>query len=516
MWNQKSIFSSKKGGDTEASAPADATGNAEDAVAPPQDQKATPHVGAGKSMVDEAINAAQEALSSTRLSSFFSSSSSKMTDDVVESDNELPSSVTNTEQAEPKASEPTIEKKYAFNPDYKWPNLFEEADAMLQASLLIYVYADLRRLAREGKLSDGANEKVFDLPMPALTCMSIIEQNEEALARWNDEKDIKICREALRAIHERTEITEQGLELAQGVEHIMSMSTLEHFSDTNSEKELVFAIGVDRWYRRITVAFRGSVTANDFLTDACISMVDRPNPVYEFDEDNQDENIKLHSGFYEYLLETSEERERTVSKFDEVMAALVPLLEQNPEFTVYCSGHSLGGALATLFSFELVTSTKYSSIPSPVTCVSVASPKLGNESFRKAFQFLEERGDLRHLRIANEKDPVPLGPPASSKLMLASLSPAALLVMSHVSDTIEKEMYKHCGMRLKLLADEKKRYKLSPSTGSWKQDLLHPSVSVFHHLGYEYSTRMLRTKQDLEKLYLNDVYKGKGITKDSE
>jgi hypothetical protein len=198
------------------------------------------------------------------------------------------------------------------------------------------------------------------------------------------------------------------------------------------------------------------------------------------------------------------------------MAALVPLLEQNPGFTIYCTGHSLGGALSTLFSFELVTSTKYSSIPSPVTCVSVASPKLGNESFRKAFQLLEERGEMRHLRIANDKDPVTLGPPASSKLMLASLSPAALLVMSHVSDTIEKEMYKHCGMRLKLLADEKKRYKLSPSTGSWKQDLLHPSVSVFHHLGYEYSTRMLRTKQDLEKLYLNDVYKGEGITKDSE
>ena len=508
MWNHKSIFSSKKGGDAEASA-APAAGNAavadvaEEHVAPPQDQTAP-----GKSMVDEAINAAQEALSSSRLSSFFSSSSSKVIDDGVESN------MTNTEQAESEASDPTIENKYAFNPDYKWPNLFEEADAMLQASLLIYVYADLRRLAREGKLSEGANEKVFDLPMPALTCMSIIEQNEEALARWNDEKDIKICREALRAIHERTEITEQGLELAQGVEHIMSMSTLEHFSDTKSEKELVFAIGVDRWYRRITVAFRGSVTTNDFLTDACISMVDRPNPVYEFDADNQDMNIKLHSGFCEYLLETSEER--AVSKFDEVMAALVPLLEQNPGFTIYCTGHSLGGALSTLFSFELVTSTKYSSIPSPVTCVSVASPKLGNESFRKAFQLLEERGEMRHLRIANDKDPVTLGPPASSKLMLASLSPAALLVMSHVSDTIEKEMYKHCGMRLKLLADEKKRYKLSPSTGSWKQDLLHPSVSVFHHLGYEYSTRMLRTKQDLEKLYLNDVYKGKGITKDSE
>ena len=276
MWNHKIIFSPKKGDDAEASS-LPAAGNAEEQKAPPQDQTAPSSLEPSKSMVGEAIIAAQKVLSSSRLSSFFSSSSSKVTGDAVESNNEA--------QAESEPSEPTtsIENKYAFNPDYKWPNLFEEADAMLQASLLIYVYADLRRLARDGKLSEGSNTKVFDLPMPALTCMSIIEQSEEELARWNDEKDIKICREALRAIHERTEITEQGLELAQGVEHIMSMSTLEHFSDANSEKELVFAIGVDRWYRRITVAFRGSVTAIDFMTDACISMVDRPNPVYEFD-----------------------------------------------------------------------------------------------------------------------------------------------------------------------------------------------------------------------------------------
>ena len=449
-------------------------------------------------------SSAQNVLSSVGLSSFFSLSSSKVAEEAT----------TSTACASDNGNEASEEDKYVFNPDFKWPNLFEEADAMLQASLLIYVYADLRRLGRENKLAEGNEAKVFDLPMPALTCMSIIEQNEEALASWNDEKDIKICREALRAIHERTQISEEGLELA-GAAHIMSMSTLEHFSDENSDKELVFAIGVDRWYNRITVAFRGSVTANDFLTDACISMVDRKNPVYDFDAENQDETIKLHSGFCGYLLEsTSEDRE--ISKFDEVMTVLVPLLEAHPGFNVYVTGHSLGGALATLFAFELVTSTKYTTIPSPVTCVSVASPKLGNESFRKAFHFLEERGKIRHLRIANEKDPVTLGPPASSKLMLASLSPAALLVMSHVSDTIEKEIYKHCGMRLKLLEDEKKRYKISPSTGSWTQDLIRPNVSVFHHLGYEYSERMLRIKPDLEKLYLNDVYRGKGVTKGAE
>ena len=45
------------------------------------------------------------------------------------------------------------------------------------------------------------------------------------------------------------------------------------------------------------------------------------------------------------------------------------------------------------------------------------------------------------------------------------------------------------------------------------QDLINPKVSVFHHFGYEYSTRMLKAKADLEQLSLNDVYHGQGITK---
>ena len=36
-----------------------------------------------------------------------------------------------------------------FDPSYRWPNLFKEADDMVQASLVLYLFADLRRLARE-------------------------------------------------------------------------------------------------------------------------------------------------------------------------------------------------------------------------------------------------------------------------------------------------------------------------------------------------------------------------------
>jgi hypothetical protein len=62
---------------------------------------------------------------------------------------------------------------------------------------------------------------------------------------------------------------------------------------------------------------------------------------------------------------------------------LLALLKDHPGYMIYTTGHSLGGALATLMAFEAATMPE---IPKPVTCISVASPKVGNISFRHAVQ----------------------------------------------------------------------------------------------------------------------------------
>ena len=73
---------------------------------------------------------------------------------------------------------------------------------------------------------------------------------------------------------------------------------------------------------------------------------------------------------------------------------------------------SLGGALATLLSYHLAESdNKAFEMPLPVTCVSYASPLVGNSSFNKSFQAMERLNRLRHVRITNEFDIVPLSPP---------------------------------------------------------------------------------------------------------
>jgi hypothetical protein len=50
-------------------------------------------------------------------------------------------------------------------------------------------------------------------------------------------------------------------------------------------------------------------------------------------------------------------------------------------------------------------------VAKPLTCVSFASPYVGDEGWRAAFQVLEARGRLRHIRVSNEHDFVPLAPP---------------------------------------------------------------------------------------------------------
>lgn len=387
-------------------------------------------------------------------------------------------------------------EKFAFDEDYEWPNLFLEADEMLQVALMMYPYTQLRNLIRNGTLKNLNG--LLNTPIAARDVIRAIEENTDALMEKLGNEDTTLCQDALKSLQERYEMTEEGCEL------VSFSSMLLAYGDENNEKELVYGVAVDKVRKRVTVGFRGSVTQADFMTDACISLKAMENPLKEFD--GQDDEIKIHSGFHKYLL--GEENGR--NKFDEIMKVVVPVLAEYPDFKLYTAGHSLGGALSTLFAFEAATSSTLP-IPVPVTCVSVASPKVGSESFRKAFQLLEEQGKLRHLRIANERDPVTLSPPASSKLMLLSLSPVALAVTSTLSSHVQDEVYKHVGLKLKLYSpsDKKAKFKLSYSSGNWKQDFFNPASATTpsYHYGFEYSHRMVGLRDDLENKYLNKLYK---------
>lgn len=83
-----------------------------------------------------------------------------------------------------------------------------------------------------------------------------------------------------------------------------------------------------------------------------------------------------------------------------------------PIHQLHVTGHSLGGALASLFAF-LASAEADSIIPKPVTCITLGSSYVGDGSFRSAHQLLEGMRKLRHVRISNYKDMVTLSPKMS-------------------------------------------------------------------------------------------------------
>lgn len=61
-----------------------------------------------------------------------------------------------------------------------------------------------------------------------------------------------------------------------------------------------------------------------------------------------------------------------------------------PKYTgykIYVTGHSLGGALSSLCAFQIAAEAakEGSNIPTPINNISIASPYIGDECFRKSF-----------------------------------------------------------------------------------------------------------------------------------
>jgi|GEM_PF-1735331 len=134
----------------------------------------------------------------------------------------------------------------------------------------------------------------------------------------------------------------------------------------------------------ITVWFRGSVTPSEWLDDATMVQT-------FFDEGGA--GIRAHNGFVELY--------RSVRA--DLLLTLDDLADQHPDVDILFTGHSLGGALATLAALDVVETLDLQ--PRTYT---FASPRVGDEAFRDAFH------EKVHTswRVANINDYVPRYPPS--------------------------------------------------------------------------------------------------------
>ncbi|XP_042055118.1 uncharacterized protein LOC121799731 isoform X1 [Salvia splendens] len=171
----------------------------------------------------------------------------------------------------------------------------------------------------------------------------------------------------------------------------------------NAESDTQVAIWRDLERRRLVVAFRGTEQTRwkDVVTDLMLVPTGL-NP--ERIGGGSTNEVQVHSGF--------------LSAYDSVRTRLVTLIKQAtghrdddsvellPAWHIYVTGHSLGGALATLLALELASSQLAQCGAIAVTMYNFGSPRVGNRRFAEIYnQKVKDSW-----RVVNHRDIIPTVP----------------------------------------------------------------------------------------------------------
>lgn len=178
----------------------------------------------------------------------------------------------------------------------------------------------------------------------------------------------------------------QEMKILQVEKQMLNYSTKIYDDDNGSnffysDKETDLQVGI-YLSDKITVAFRGTESMKDKMYDLNATKTKLSN------------NIYVHEGFYNQLLNS-----KIYKRFHN---NLMLLISEHNDCEIYITGHSLGGALATLFGYILANE-----INKKINIISFASPRVGNYSFKRAF---EKKSNLKHIRIVVSNDPIPYFP----------------------------------------------------------------------------------------------------------
>jgi triacylglycerol lipase len=148
------------------------------------------------------------------------------------------------------------------------------------------------------------------------------------------------------------------------------------------------ALGEEEWFgiviesnTEVIVAFRGTFTDTEWLADALA--VQTPYPYAE-------KAGKVHEGF--------------LSIYESCRSLLFEVYKKIPKNKpLIITGHSLGGALATLHSLDVSVNERFEN----VSMVNFASPRVGNQKFCSFYNSKVKNST----RIVNVHDIVPILPP---------------------------------------------------------------------------------------------------------
>jgi len=175
-------------------------------------------------------------------------------------------------------------------------------------------------------------------------------------------------------------------------------------------KDLTYCIAVDPQLKRVLVVFRGAITSQDWSRAVqSRNFCEVPNPIDE-DYDKKTDTINMSIGFYEYLFRVR--KDTGTKKYDEIANLAYKYAKERigDDFELVVNGHSLGGALSTVFSFYASTDDRFTQ-NGPVKCFNFGAPYVGGKKFMRAFHHQELSQHLLFGRFFNHNDIVAHLPP---------------------------------------------------------------------------------------------------------
>jgi len=279
-------------------------------------------------------------------------------------------------------------------------NLYRNAKDMIALSQYIYQHAAMIKDSQEVKspwfnfwskykpenveflknISANNDRSVGDVLKIGLENKEFLEKNKD------------------RKVREATKVISNDLEEGDATDATKASIILAiHADKEDIEQSCVYAITVNHKLKRISVIFRGTSNMGDWVKDVLVFLKNKDNPVKDLV--SLIPRVGIHGGFAEAILRKG--------KIERMLDELKSHLKEFEGYRLFVTGHSLGGALATIFGFYAAADEEISnSIYGPVALFSVSSPRVGNTNFLESFKYLEEKGKLRHARIRNAQDKV--------------------------------------------------------------------------------------------------------------
>jgi len=178
----------------------------------------------------------------------------------------------------------------------------------------------------------------------------------------------------------------------------------------------------------ILIAFRGTVGVLDWINDCKERLVDSPYS-----------KGKVHKGFLDSIIHLE----------GPMYNKLNELLNEHPEATIYITGHSKGGALATLMGQRILKDKK--DFKDRIRIVTFGSPRVGDNDFRSDY-------NLEHYRYESFWDIVPHLPFSEQECLLCAKLTTFFEKHHILGDFIKLPHYIHVGEGRVFKRDKKRSF----------------------------------------------------------